>query len=88
MRKRWMFIIAELAAMIIIQLIKKFQYRGRDEQLPRGSKVRRIKGLPVIGLGWLRRKDAKEAKELAEDPADYHSTYQFVPKPLDRKPSE
>ena len=81
MKKRWMFLIAELIAMVVLQLVSKFQYRDRREDaLPRGSKVRRIRGLPVINFGWLKRKDAKETKELAVDPEEFHSSYRFVPK--------
>jgi hypothetical protein len=53
MKKKWMFLIAEMAAMIILSLINKWQ--SRDRQLPRGSKVGRIKGLPVVNFGWFKR---------------------------------
>ncbi len=81
MKKRWMFLIAELIAMVVIQIMNKLQYRDRrSNTLPRGSKVRRIGGLPVINFGWLKRKDDKETEELTSDPEAFHETYRFVPK--------
>ena len=48
-----MYLIAEMAAMIILSLINTWQ--RRDRQLPKGGKVRRLKGLPVVGFGWFKR---------------------------------
>ena len=56
MKKKWMYLIAEMAAMIILSLIQKWQ--GRDRQLPRGGKVKRLKGLPVVNFGWFKRNSA------------------------------
>ena len=59
-----MFLAAELTAMIAIQIIR--QWQDRDLRLPRGSKVKHIKGTPVISFGWLRRKKAAPQAPLAD----------------------
>ena len=66
MKKKWMFLIAELAAMIILAVINKIQYRERDRKLPHGSKVRMIKGLPVLNFGWFRKTKGVEEPPMVE----------------------
>ena len=74
MKKRWMFLIAELAAMIIIEVIRKLQYRKE-------SRKNRLTGSPE----WVRERNRKELEEMKPDPAEYHSTYKFEPPPFPRK---
>ena len=70
MKKRWMFIIAELAAMIIIEVIRKLQYR--KDRLSRSPE-------------WVREKNRKEYEESRPDPRQYHASYKFEPPPLSSK---
>ena len=63
MKKKWMYLIAEMAAMIILSLIRSWQ--NRDQQLPRGGKVRKLKGLPVVGFGWFKRNSVPQAAARA-----------------------
>ena len=57
-----------MAAMVILSLINTWQHR--DRKLPRGSKVNRIKGLPVVGFNWLRKKSKAGVAGRRHTPAD------------------
>lgn len=78
MKKRWMFLAAELIAMIAVQLIR--QWQDRDQRLPRGSKVKHIRGTPVMNFGWLRRK--KDAPLTPPDDSGLRSQVESGAAPL------
>ncbi len=67
--------------MIILSLINSWQ--RRDRQLPRGGKVGRIKGLPVVNFGWFRKKSkagvAERRHTSADTPAEDPTIYQWTP---------
>ena len=65
MKKRWMYLIAELAAMVILAVINKLQYR-KD----------RRRGL-ASSPDWVREKNRKEYEESRPNPSEFHPSYRF-----------